>query len=211
MPRDDEKGVVDADCEPDHHGEQRCRARDRDERGGTRNSRHDDADTDEGADQRHPGGEERPECDHEHQAREDHAEHFGDGEIRRIVLKDGSAELDPEARVFSDRPGGGQVIEHLGRDGCRGSVELHLNARHSSVVTDRGAGELVEGSENRVDSLEVGDRRDGVVDRGAEVCIRDVSALGCDEDHLSARAGDGGEHGGEPVECGLRFGSRDLV
>ena len=74
MPVDDEEGVVDADREPEHQGEGRGRRVELDDARQGDGTAQAHPDTEEGDEQRQPGGDEAAEHDDEHEDRDAEAD-----------------------------------------------------------------------------------------------------------------------------------------
>ena len=74
VPVDDEQGVVDADREPEHERERRCRLVELDDRGGGHRPAEADPHAEEGDEQRQAGGDEAAEDDDEHEHRDGEAD-----------------------------------------------------------------------------------------------------------------------------------------
>ena len=82
---------------------------------------------------------------------------------------------------------------------------MHPDDRHVAVIADGVSGVFAERAEGGVDSIDVSDGGDEVLDASL-VVVDGCSCRGYD-DGRRAGPGDGGEHGVEPVEGILRFGA----
>ena len=147
VPGGDEQGVVDADGQAEHQGQQRGGRGDRGDAVAPKISAMVMPTPEHGGEQRHPGRPQRAEGDHQHHQRDQHADALGEAQSRSVVAVRLTAHGGLPAGDLGLELGGllGQGVEGGLGDVAGLGLEPQRDDRGPVVVGDHAPGELVEG------------------------------------------------------------------